>query len=744
MKVSKDAVLKLFRNTDTIHEFREIMGLFGIGKGERLRLKAVVDDLVDDGKLQRHKGNRYSKAPETAPVLGKLTSHRDGYGFVAPEGGGEDIFIPARYLRESMHGDRVEVRVAPGRSGKAEGRIIRTLERGYDRIVGTFHKSKNFGYVIPDEQRITRDIYIPPGATGKAEMGQIVVAELTSYPSEDRSAQGRVVEILGWPEDSGVEAETIIRKYDLPRIFPTAVVAEARRVPQEIDREEVARRVDLRDRLIVTIDGETARDFDDAVGVQREAGGNIRLWVSIADVSHYVHPAAPLDAEAFLRGTSIYFPDRCIPMLPEELSNGICSLNPHVDRLTVTAEMVFDQAGQRREMTFYPSVIRSTARLTYTIVKQILEESLMEISSDLAHLIPDLQLMKELALRLNENRKQRGSIDFDLPEPEIVLDIQGQTEAIIKAERNIAHRIIEEFMLAANEAVASHLEDREVPSLYRIHEVPDPVKVSDMIELIRSFGHDFKLEEERLDPLQFQKLLAQVLGRPEEKLINGMLLRAMKQARYSDDNLGHFGLATSCYTHFTSPIRRYPDLVVHRILKDLLAGRISGNKKERIAAELPEIASHTSQRERLAMEAEREMVLLKKIQFMRDKVGQEFDGFITGVSPYGFYVELVDLFVEGMVHISTLPQDFYRYLEKNHLLLGDHSKRTFRMGDKVRVLLAQVSTEKRQMDFVLSEEGADSFMVNASIVSPEEDYPKIPVGGKRPAVSKGKRLRKKT
>lgn len=741
MKIKKETIVKFFQEASgEAYEFRDLMRRFGVGKGERLRLKTVVDDLVDEGKLVKLKGNRYRIAAETAHIAGRLSTHRDGYGFVTPEGGGEDIFIPARYLRESLHGDRVEVSIAAvGRSGKREGRIVKTLERAFTKVVGRFEKTKNFGYVFPDEERITRDIYIPPGATGKTEGGQVVVAEITRYPTTQRPAEGRIVEVLGWPDDPGVEAETIIRKFDLPHAFPGEVLAAARAVAQAVGDEEMKQRVDLRDRPTVTIDGETARDFDDAVSIRKEQGGGIRLWVSIADVSHYVKPATPLDAEAYLRGTSVYFPDRCIPMLPEELSNGICSLNPNVERLTVTAEILFDKAGNPVKALFYPSVIRSCARLTYTAVKRILEDDDPELLKTYADLVPDLKLMEELALRLMEKRGKRGSIDFDLPEPEIILDLQGGTLAIIRAERNIAHRIIEEFMLAANEAVASHIEGRDVPSLYRVHETPDLAKLGDFSEFIRGFGYEFTIEGEKIDPREFQKLLAEARGKPEEKMINEVLLRCMKQARYSAENLGHFGLAAPCYTHFTSPIRRYPDLVVHRILKGVLSGKLKEKDIEHLDATLPDVAAHTSARERTAMEAEREIVLLKKIQFMRDRVGEEFDGFITGVTPYGFYVELVELFVEGMVHVSTLPQDFYRYLEKQHALTGEHGRAVYRIGDRVRVRLARVSTERKQIDFVLSERNVPE---PGGFLSEGEEYPKVPVKGKRPA-GRGKKVSEK-
>jgi ribonuclease R len=708
MKKQKSEILAFFRDKAT-HPltFRELNGVFGISRGARADFKNTVEELVLAGELIKTRGRSYALPTKLDIVVGRLSCHRDGYGFVAPEEGGEDIFIPARFLRGNMHGDRVAVRIEAIRGqGKAEGRIIRTLERGCLKVVGRFEASRNFGYVVPDEQRITYDIYIPPDAYGKARSGQIVVVEITAYPAVQRNPEGRVVEVLGWPDDPDVEVKTILTKYELPHVFSTAALAEARNIPQTLSAADLQGRVDLRGNLTVTIDGETARDFDDAVAVKSEGDGVVRLWVSIADVSHYVKPGSFLDQEAYIRGTSVYFPDRCIPMLPEELSTGICSLNPNTDRLTMTAEMLFDSCGEMLEASFYPSVIRSEARLTYSTVRDILALSEPGTNTERAAYVADLYLMKELALRLMERRRKRGSIDFDLPEPEIVLDMLGQTEAILKAERNIAHRLIEEFMLAANEAVALHITRHTIPSLYRVHEHPDVVKLQDFREFISNFGYEFKLVEERVEPGVLQRLLEQAEGKPEEKMLNKVLLRCMKQARYSVENLGHFGLAAPCYTHFTSPIRRYPDLVVHRILKGVVKKTIRKRLIDQFAATLPEVADHASKRERVAMEAEREIAELKKLQFMQDKIGEEFDGFISGVSSFGFFVELVEFFVEGLVHLSTLLRDFYHYVEKQHSLVGENTRETFRIGDNVRVKVANVSLEKKQIDFTLVGSGA--------------------------------------
>jgi ribonuclease R len=681
----------------------ELVRALKIKREDRPAFRDALDELIERGKIIKTRDMSYALPGKINIVTGLLSCHRDGYGFVSPEEGGDDIFIPARFLRENMHGDKVAVRIeAGGGFGKREGRIIRTLERGYTKIVGRFESARNFGYVMPDEQRITHDIYIPPSECGKAKSGQSVVVEITAYPAAKRNPEGRVVEVLGWPDDPEVEVKTILSKYELPHLFSGEALDEARSIPQKPSALDMRGRKDLRLIPTVTIDGESARDFDDAVSIKKESGAATRLWVSIADVSHYVKEGSFLDREAYLRGTSVYFPDRCIPMLPEELSNGICSLNPDVDRLAVTAEMLFDNQGRIKEADFYPSVIRSSARLTYTLVRDILENVSPVISGDYSELQGRLALMKELALRLLEKRKKRGSIDFDLPEPEIVLDLQGRTESIIKAERNIAHRIIEEFMLAANEAVASYINGMEVPSLYRVHENPDPEKLADFREFIFNFGYELKMKEGKVKPRDLQKLLELSEGRPEEKMVNEVLLRCMKQAKYSEENLGHFGLASPCYTHFTSPIRRYPDLVVHRILKSVLSGKLKKPGIERLSEVLPETAEHTSKRERTAMDAEREIITLKKLQFMKDKTGEEYNGFISGVTPFGFFVELDEYFVEGLVHVSTLRRDFYHYDEKQHSLVGENTGERFRIGDGIRVKVALVSVEKRQIDLVLA------------------------------------------
>jgi ribonuclease R len=738
MQLTKKNILALLKEQDGAIHFAGLLREFG-GRHIKHELKRMLDDMADDGEIVKFKGNSYSLAGSGKSIRGTLSTHRDGYGFVAPEGGGEDIFIPQRHMKSAMHGDTVEVRAERSRmgGGKLEGRITAISQRASSRIVGRYEETRRGAIVIPEETRLNLVVAIPPKGRGTAEDGHQVVVELTGYPIGGRPAEGRIVEVLGWPDDPEVEVQSAIRRFDLPHVFGKDALAEAEAVPDSVSKEDLKGRVDLRSMPTVTIDGETARDFDDAVALRRE-GANCRLWVSIADVSQYVRPGSALDRDAYLRGTSVYFPDRCIPMLPERLSNGICSLNPAVDRLTMTAEMLFDKNGSMLESSFYPSIIKSSARLTYTIVKQIIVDNDPQVTGKHRPLAPMLLEMKELALCLQAMRRKRGSIDFDLPEPEVIIGLTGQTEGIIRAERNLAHQLIEEFMLAANEAVAAYITGRDIPFLYRIHENPDPAKLINFQEFVYGFGYEFPLVDERVNPADLQRLLSQAEGKPEERMVNYALLRCMKQARYAAENLGHFGLASKCYCHFTSPIRRYPDLVVHRILK---AALVAAEKTESTKAvkqlsiattRLGEIAEHTSKRERVAMEAERDVIELKKVQYMQQHLGDEFNGFITGVTGFGLFVELEELFVEGLVHITTLDDDLYSYMEKQHSLIGRRSKQVFRIGDAARVRVAAVVPATRRIEFVLVEHIASATPARpGGVITPHEEYPRIPLRGKR-------------
>jgi ribonuclease R len=569
--------------------------------------------------------------------------------------------------------------------------------------VGHIKRERGYCLVEPSNKRILDDILIPSGEDLDAPDEAIVSVEITEWPTRTGSPVGRVTDIIGAAEDPEVEAEVILRKYGLPNRFPDRVEAEAREVPDEVEEGAIKGREDLRGLRIITIDGETAKDFDDAVYVDRTKDGGYRLLVSIADVSHYVRPGTALDAEAFSRGTSVYFPARCIPMLPEALSNGICSLNPAVDRLTMTAEMVFDSEGRMTGKRFYESVIKSAERMTYTDVHKLIKGDDAEINDRYSRIREDVLLMAGLAGLLLDRRVEDGSIDFDLPEPQVILDIEGRTEDIIRVERNAAHRLIEEFMLAANRAVATEFTSQSLPFLYRVHDEPDRESTDDFAEFVFSLGLDFKPSG---GPKAFQKVITAARGKPEERLVNTVLLRSMKQAIYSDENAGHFGLAFTDYTHFTSPIRRYPDLIVHRLLKLLMRGKYGKREQARMEAELPETTARSSATERKAMEAEREILDLKKTQFMKDKVGEVYEGFISGVTGFGLFVELKEWFVEGLVHVSSLLDDYYTFDDKRHTLTGEHTKKTFRLADEVTVQVTGVNIELRRIEMTLSGDSA--------------------------------------
>ncbi|MBI5190996.1 MAG: ribonuclease R, partial [Nitrospirae bacterium] len=590
-------------------------------------------------------------------------------------------------------------REKPG--GRQEGKVIRILDRANERVVGRFESGRGFGVVIPTNPRLVQEFYVPPKSMGDAKDGEMVVADIVSYPEAYRSAEVKVTKVLGMAGEPRLDTDLIIEEHGLATEFSPAALAEAKAAPQKVTAPMMRGRRDLRAMKTVTIDGETARDFDDAVSVAPEKGGLIRLYVSIADVANYVREGTALDGDARERATSVYFPDRVLPMLPEELSNGICSLNAGVERLTLTAEMVFNEKGERVGYDIYESVIKSDQRMTYTDVSAIIEGDDQNTKDRFPELVPEFMLMKELMGRLNAMRRKRGSIDFDLPEPQVVINLRGQTTAIIKSERNEAHKLIEEFMLAANEAVALHLESHGVPLLYRVHEEPDEDKIASLAELVKSFDLPWP-SGGSIRPKHLAQLLTKIEGRPEERFLNTVILRSMKLAKYSPENKGHFGLASRCYCHFTSPIRRYPDLTVHRAVKELLkAGEMSATRKSSLAASLPGLGQHTSFMEREAEQAERQVVELKKLQFMVSKVGAEFDGFITGMTAFGFFVELEEYFVEGLVRLTSLYDDYYTYEEKAHALKGAHTGRTHRLGDKVTVIVERVDLERRQMDFKL-------------------------------------------
>ncbi len=656
-------------------------------------------------------------------IVGRVSVHRDGFGFVILDQPSElfegDLFLPPEAAAKAMHGDRVAARLTRlGRDGRTEGDIVRIIERAHTTIVGRFRVKRRGYFVQPHDERLQQWIHIPSidslpslaNRVGDAPAhkiespedmdGMVVEAQIIEFPSEGTDAVGRIVEVLGHPDDFGVDVEIIIRKHHIPHRFPPDVLEQARAMPHEISPIDLQGREDFRSYDIVTIDGETARDFDDAVWVDRLPNGHFALHVHIADVSHYIRPGSPIDREAALRGTSVYFPDRAVPMLPVELSTDICSLRPKEDRLVMSALLELDHQGDIVSQRFVRGVIRSVERMTYTHVHALLEGD-AALRERYAPLVGRFELMQELALILNRKRHRRGSIDFDLPETEVVLSEFGEIEAIIPSERNVAHRLIEEFMLLANETVASHLVAQNAPALHRVHEAPDLRKVEDFEAFISTLGYSLAAEGRALRPKHFQKLVDRIRGTPVERPIAALMLRTMQKARYDAASLGHFGLAAEHYTHFTSPIRRYPDLVVHRMLRESRQGEIGAQRREELDEELPETARHTSEMERRADDAERELLQWKKVRFMADKVGDEYDGYVVGVAPFGLFVELIDHYVEGLVHISSMADDYYRFVEQHHVLHGENTKKVYRLGDKVTVQVVRVDMERRQVDLGL-------------------------------------------
>jgi ribonuclease R len=697
LDLSTEQILELMVKEDRPLLFREILRHMDLRKENRQRAKELLRDLAEEGKIVRIRGSRYGLPSKMNLVVGKVKCHPDGYGFVIPESEGEeDIFISPRNLQEAMNGDRVVARVESVRKKGREGKVIRILERGFHKVVGKFMKAKHYSYIIPEDERILQEIYIPEGETKKARLNQMVVAEITRYPTERARPEGRITHILGYPDDPEVEPQIIIHKYDLPHRFSPTVLKEARGLPLTPPLHAYGDRVDLREIPTFTIDGENARDFDDAVSIEDERDGGMKLYVSISDVSHYVEESSALDGEAFLRGTSVYFPDRAIPMFPPELSNEFCCLHAGQDRLTVTVELRYNANGEEKGVQFYPSVIRSDERLTYTIVKKILVDGDDELMKRFRHLLPSLERMAFLSQRLRKRRMERGAIDFDLPEPEIILNLQGETEEVIRAERNLAHQIIEEFMIAANEAVAHFMEGRGSPSIYRIHQPPGREAIDEFRRFVSHLGYKMRKDSDH-SPKELQKVLLELKGRPEERVVNNILLRSMKWAKYSAKNLGHFGLASEAYTHFTSPIRRYPDLIVHRLLKRVLLKKEEGISEEELAKK----ADHLSHRERVGMEAEREILDRYRVRFMKEKIGEEFEGVISGVTAFGFFVELKSIFVEGLVRVTSLHDDYYQYHENRYCLIGERTHRTFRIGDEAKVRVDRVDVERRHIDFGL-------------------------------------------
>lgn len=683
---------------------REILDSFPLlDRNARQATLRALDRWVGEEILEQRKDRRYTFPWNKRLVIGIIRVQRGGYGFVSGAEGSDDIFIAARNLAGALDGDRVATLVEKRRDRsdtRPDGRIISIVERSRSEMLGRFVAGTPSGRLLPIIPRFAPPLLIARENENGILPGQIGIARISSSVGPGGALSGTITSILGAADDPAVDVATIAYKYHLPTTFPEAVTRAANAIPSEVLPTEISGRVDLRDLALVTIDGASARDFDDAVTVRREADGQTRLWVAIADVSHYVRPGDEIDREALQRGTSVYFPDRALPMLPEHLSNGICSLQAEVDRLAVVAEILFSPQGERLTSSFYRAVIRSRARLTYDQVYAWLTDTVAQADAP-DDLLAQTRVMVELSSQLSAMRTARGSIDFDLPEAEIVVNLRGKPEDIIRRERNEAHKLIEEFMLAANEAVADFLTEKEIPLLYRIHEEPELEKMLELQEFTAPLGYGFTGSAEKSLPRALQELLAATAEAPEGRAIHQLILRSMKQARYAAENAGHFGLAASRYCHFTSPIRRYPDLVVHRVLCQLLESGNGIDSRQRLEwqKEFLPLGEALSKLERRATDAEREMVNLYKCRFMADKIGEEFDGIVSGVQSYGLFVELDQWFVEGLVAIATLTDDFYEFDPLHQTLTGQRRRKIWRVGEPLRIKVLRVNPDWREIDF---------------------------------------------
>ena len=684
---------------------KELAAFMQVRPEEREELKTILNELLMEGRLQISKRGKYSKGEEGGGLVGTFISHPKGFGFVEIKGRSEDLYIPESGVNGAFHQDQVQVELLKGQGGRRqEARIVKILSHGLTKVVGTYQKSKSFGFVIPDLEKISTDIYIPAEGSKGAVTGHKVVVELTDYGDDKHKPEGRITEILGHVNDPGVDILSIVKGYDLPVEFEEKLLNQAERVGKPVSEADMAGRRDLRSLQMVTIDGEDAKDLDDAVSLTRE-GENYCLGVHIADVSNYVQENSALDREALNRGTSVYLVDRVIPMLPHTLSNGICSLNQGEDRLALSCLMKVNKKGEVVSYEIAETVICVDRRMSYTAVRKILEEGDPELIQEYEELVPMFQDMQELAAILRKKRRQRGSIDFDFPESKIILDQKGNPVSIEPYERNVATDLIEDFMLLANETVAQHFYWMEVPFLYRTHETPDAEKIEKLATFIHNFGYHIKIKtsDHEVHPKEIQKLLASIEGTEEEALIARLALRSMKQAKYSVECTGHFGLACACYCHFTSPIRRYPDLQIHRIIKEQLRGRLMEKRIDHYKEILPEVARQTSRLERRADEAERETDKLKKAQYMKHHIGETLEGIISGITAWGIYVELPNT-VEGMIHVARLTGDYYYYKEETFEMVGRDTGRCFKLGQRLKVFVDSVDMVSKSVDFLLAED----------------------------------------
>lgn len=688
---------------------RDMRAMLSVPQEDREKFENLINELIAEGRVFETKKGKLASPKDLQMATGTFIGHARGFGFVTPDAGGEDIFIPASETMGAMQKDRVLYKVLhkAEKGKKADGVIVRILERGQQRIVGTFEAgSKGYGFVVADDKKIARDIFISRENTKGAVTGHKVVVEITDYGEDRRNPEGKVIEILGHINDPGVDILSVIRRYELAVEFPEEVYAEIEHLGTEVAEADKKGREDLRDLLTITIDGADAKDLDDAVSLKRLGNGNFELGVHIADVSHYVRENTALDKEAYARGTSVYLVDRVIPMLPHKLSNGICSLNPHVDRLALSCLMEVNGRGEVVSYRILESVINSDYRMTYTAVREILEDGAPALLEQYAEILPMLEDMEELRQILGEKRRKRGSVNFDLPESKIILDENGKPIDIKPYEKSIATNMIEEFMLVCNETIAENSFWQEMPFMYRSHQEPDEDKLEKMEQFLRGFGYYLRKKDGEIHPRELQKVLQKAEETDEERIITRMVLRSMMQARYTAENGGHFGLAAKYYCHFTSPIRRYPDLEIHRMIKKMLHGELDEKASAYYRRKMPDWAKHCSKQERVAEDAERDTDALKKVEFMEDKVGQIYEGIISGVTNWGIYVELPNT-IEGMVALSQMDDDYYEFDEKKMLVFGKRTKKSYRLGDKVVVSVAKVDRMMGTIDFVFEEENED-------------------------------------
>lgn len=696
----KDKIISLVRDENFPPLKRgEMRSVMNVSPEEKNEFDSLIDELISEGKLVETKKGKIMDSEKLGLFAGEFLGNQKGFGFVRLENSdGNDVFIPAGAVNGAMHKDKVLIRItAPSERGKrAEGEVIKVLEKAKGNIVGTFELLKGFGFVVCDDRK-TEDIFIPKEKTKGAVTGSKVVVKITKTRENGRSPEGEITEVIGYIDDPGVDILSVIKQFDLPLEFPQEVMEQIENIHLEVLPEETEGREDLRDWVTVTIDGDDSKDFDDAVSLEMTDNGNYRLGVHIADVTHYVTEGSPLDEEALERGTSYYLVDRVIPMLPHKLSNGICSLNPDEDRLTLSCIMEINKHGELVDHKICKSVIHSHCRMTYTKVNNVIEHNDPDQCEEYKEFVTMLRLMNELRVILNEKRKKRGSVNFDFPETKIILDENGKVTDIKPYERNLATNLIEEFMLVCNETVAEDYYWQSVPFVFRNHECPDEEKIESLKQIIKSFGYYIKGQNE-IHPKEIQQLIEKISGTSEEHVISRLVLRSMKQAKYQSENYGHFGLAAQYYCHFTSPIRRYPDLQIHRIIKESMDGKMTDSRRKRYEKILPAVANRCSVMERLADDAERETDKLKMVEYMSGKIGEEFEGIISGLTSWGIYVELPNT-VEGMVSVNSMDDDYYTYEEKNLLYRGENTGKVYKMGDNVKVKVLKTDSQLRTIDF---------------------------------------------